>query len=427
MKSMMRTNRGCCAAIALAVIAVGLAKGDGASSPVGEAVRQAGSHVAGIPTGWRVTAGDTIPAGDCDANGSDDTSEIAMGTALDCNSNGLPDICEWTMLTATSFDDGLPDYAQTNGSAAWVAGAVRLTEAIESQMGSVIFEPPVEDPFQYFSAAFDFRIGGGTGADGFSFALLEAVTYDESTVFGEPGPGGGSIAFKFDTFANEEDLNDNHIAVYRNGGLVETYTPTFDLDDDVWHHVEIEFFYSHLRMVVVGGNGLPETVFDTPFAPRRTRVNRYGFGGRTGAATNEHWIDEVRFSVIVPAEDCNQNGVLDECDLAGGTSMDCDRNTVPDECEPYTPADIDGDGVDNCADLCPFTPAGEAANADGCSCSQLDDDDDGVDNCSDLCPNTAAGVAVDATGCAAGGCGAMGLISLGVALVGLVALRLGRR
>ncbi len=48
--------------------------------------------------------------------------------------------------------------------------------------------------------------------------------------------------------------------------------------------------------------------------------------------------------VAVPQDeitDCNINGVLDECDISGGTSTDFDLNGVPDECE--TCGDFDGD------------------------------------------------------------------------------------
>ncbi|MCK4660438.1 MAG: hypothetical protein KAV82_13020, partial [Phycisphaerae bacterium] len=33
------------------------------------------------------------------------------------------------------------------------------------------------------------------------------------------------------------------------------------------------------------------------------------------------------------SEDCNTNGVPDECDIAGGTSTDCQPNSIPDECD----------------------------------------------------------------------------------------------
>lgn len=36
---------------------------------------------------------------------------------------------------------------------------------------------------------------------------------------------------------------------------------------------------------------------------------------------------------LAGADDCNDNGISDECDIAGGTSPDCDDNRIPDECE----------------------------------------------------------------------------------------------
>ncbi len=42
-------------------------------------------------------------------------------------------------------------------------------------------------------------------------------------------------------------------------------------------------------------------------------------------------------------DDCNNNGVPDANDIAGGTSEDCNKNFIPDECD-VDPADPDGDG-----------------------------------------------------------------------------------
>ncbi len=64
--------------------------------------------------------------------------------------------------------------------------------------------------------------------------------------------------------------------------------------------------------------------------------------------------------------DCNGNTIPDSCDLASGFSDDCNNNTVPDECEPdcnlngipdtcETIGDTDGDGVNDCDDACPLT------------------------------------------------------------------------
>ena len=68
-------------------------------------------------------------------------------------------------------------------------------------------------------------------------------------------------------------------------------------------------------------NRIPIVNF-TPF------VARYGFGGRTGGLTNEHWIDNV--SIAVPSDlDRNGNRVLDTCECVA----DVDNGTnagVPD-------------------------------------------------------------------------------------------------
>ena len=57
--------------------------------------------------------------------------------------------------------------------------------------------------------------------------------------------------------------------------------------------------------------------------------------------------------------------------------------------------DSDSDGIEDSADLCSNTPAGESVDANGCSQSQLDDDGDGVVNTLDQCPNTQFGESVD--------------------------------
>ena len=53
----------------------------------------------------------------------------------------------------------------------------------------------------------------------------------------------------------------------------------------------------------------------------------------------------------VPAIDCNDNGVLDSCDIASGTSPDLNGNGVPDECDSECPLDLNGDGSVNVPDL----------------------------------------------------------------------------
>ncbi|UCE60884.1 MAG: S8 family serine peptidase [Phycisphaerales bacterium] len=49
------------------------------------------------------------------------------------------------------------------------------------------------------------------------------------------------------------------------------------------------------------------------------------------------------------SDDCNGNGVPDECDIAGSTSTDCDFNGIPDDCAPDL--DCNGNGVQDICDV----------------------------------------------------------------------------
>jgi len=83
------------------------------------------------------------------------------------------------------------------------------------------------------------------------------------------------------------------------------------------------------------------------------------------------------------AEDCNNNGIPDDCDLMDGTREDCNTNDILDECEP----DFDGDGVIDVCDNCPDDPDKTEPNLCGCGVDDATDtDDDSVPDCVDQCP-----------------------------------------
>jgi glucose/arabinose dehydrogenase len=57
------------------------------------------------------------------------------------------------------------------------------------------------------------------------------------------------------------------------------------------------------------------------------------------------------------AQDCNQNGIADGCDLQAGTSLDCNANGIPDECDVATGTpDCNQNGIPDSCDIA----AGEA-------------------------------------------------------------------
>ena len=78
--------------------------------------------------------------------------------------------------------------------------------------------------------------------------------------------------------------------------------------------------------------------------------------------------------------------MLDECDIADGTSLDCDGNGIPDECESWAPGDFDGNEDVDLVDYwvfescfsgsCVDSPCDPALYADPC-CAIGDSDSDG--------------------------------------------------
>ena len=89
------------------------------------------------------------------------------------------------------------------------------------------------------------------------------------------------------------------------------------------------------------------------------------------------------------SEDCNTNSIPDECDTADGTSEDCDENSVPDECQP----DTDGDGLIDACDGCPDSDLNSTIVIDGCDTgvANMMPDDDGC-TMADLIAQCAVGV-----------------------------------
>ena len=76
-------------------------------------------------------------------------------------------------------------------------------------------------------------------------------------------------------------------------------------------------------------------------------VNSAGYNYATGTML----ANQVFFNNSAPS-DCNENGIIDSCDISSGFSLDTNQNEIPDECEgmKYISGDGNGDGVVNVGD-----------------------------------------------------------------------------
>jgi OmpA-OmpF porin, OOP family len=94
--------------------------------------------------------------------------------------------------------------------------------------------------------------------------------------------------------------------------------------------------------------------------------------------------------------DKDKDGVEDGADRCAGTPA---GETVDSAGCAASQRDSDGDKVNDSADRCPDSAAGASVDAEGCSAEQKDADADGVSDASDKCPATPRGEPIDASGC----------------------------
>ena len=125
----------------------------------------------------------------------------------------------------------------------------------------------------------------------------------------------------------------------------------------------------------VSGDGTPELVLALSEEPRIVAQAMVNVPLAQDCDLNGV-LDECEITL----RDCNQNDVLDTCDLASGTSADCDGDATPDECE----LDCDSSGSPDACDIAQGRSSDCNRNGvpDSCETNVTDHDKNGVpDDC----------------------------------------------
>ncbi len=196
------------------------------------------------------------------------------------------------------------------------AGDYLLTPASNGQVGSIWFEDKIslEESFNL-----DFELYFGTkngGADGISFCLQPL-----STSIGVSGGGLGikdvnpSFFAEFDTYRNSGDPNFDHVAIQKNGDVLNTGVNNLapavrirnsvdNIEDGQWHPMQVKWdanlkkfdIYVHCVLRVSYSGDIVNSIFGGD------PLVYWGFTASTGAANNEHRIRNVRTNLIKLAD-----------------------------------------------------------------------------------------------------------------------------
>ncbi len=212
-------------------------------------------------------------------------------------------------------------FIDRNGTAVIQSNQLHLTGTSLSETGSAFYGQAIEfGPDTSFMTSFAFQLDGGNGlggADGFTFTLHNTLAGTE--FLGNTGGGLGyaatstnSLAIEFDTYRNSQgDINDNHIAVSRDGSLAALVASdlSVDLNDGTVNYAWIEYdgATNVLEVYVAATNSQP----DAPQIRHTIDIASivggqayFGFTGATGGLTNRHRIHQWAFEAsteLLPA------------------------------------------------------------------------------------------------------------------------------
>ncbi|HEY1486940.1 MAG TPA: choice-of-anchor D domain-containing protein [Micromonosporaceae bacterium] len=182
-----------------------------------------------------------------------------------------------------------------NGSAAMTSSVLTLTGAVSGERGSGVFTAPV--PSDGLTASFTAGLGGGTGADGMTFALLDA-SVNGPTALGGGGGGLGfsglkGVAVSLDTYQDPGDPSANFVGLSSGGSsgnltYVKTSTNVPDLRTGT-HTVAVTVSSGTVTVRIDGASVLSAAM---PVAPSVLPA----FTAATGGLADAHSVSDVTIS-----------------------------------------------------------------------------------------------------------------------------------
>ena len=267
---------------------------------------------------------------DCNSNGRPDNCDIAGGFSQDCAPDNVPDECQVPPICALCTDcdqNGVPDFCDAVG---------------HDCNGDLIPDRCQTDPLLCGGSCLtdcdhnfvpdSCQLVGAFSAQSPELAPIHG-TSPQSYTLATPPVAIGDVMLEFRAVADLGSLTEN-IAININGtGVGTVFTNSFDCALDVETLVVAAATYNG---IVNGGNAVihmvPSVSVDAPSCPTSHISVKVDYAIASGDCNNNSILDTCEIAEGT-LSDCNANGVPDGCDIASGALTDSDSNNLPDECE----------------------------------------------------------------------------------------------
>lgn len=197
----------------------------------------------------------------------------------------------------TDFNSGLPTNSTVFGSATIStnggftnSGCLKLTTAVNSQNASFIITNDLDSgiPIVSFATRFKLLIGGGNGADGFSFNFAPNLPMN---TIGVEGAGSG-LTVEFDTYNN--GFPDTAPAIDIKVGGSEIATAFYHgLRTGTFVDVVIQLNPDNTLSVAYDGNYIYTNLNLATSGYVPAAGSLFGLGAATGGVNDNHWVDNL--------------------------------------------------------------------------------------------------------------------------------------
>ncbi|NOS99998.1 MAG: right-handed parallel beta-helix repeat-containing protein [Phycisphaerales bacterium] len=268
---------------------------------------------------------------DCDASGSPDDCDVASGAAIDCNDNDVPDSCD----VGEGFSEDcnanvVPDECELGAAKGAILPALNRGWWSSTGLHTASNNNTLTGDFSTglrYSSYFTFDVSDVQSVVGNPTLRLELERYSS------PHATETFAVRDVSTKAAPLEADGPNTAIYQDLDTGDVYGTVTVKSTDIGSVLVIPLNAAAREDVESADDyfsvGLQLTSGDVTGTSEWVRFS----------AAGEYRIHEL---VVVTANDCNANEILDECDIDEGASEDCNTNAVPDEC------DLDGGSSEDC-------------------------------------------------------------------------------